>query len=135
MRNYYMKNLAEIHPSVIMRFSLSFVIKMWTGSSHCGSAEINLTSIRENSGSIPGLTQWVKVAVSCGVGHICSSDPALWPRYKPAATVLIGPLAWEPPYAKGAAQKRQKKKMWTIWHFSLCLLVYFYVILLFYFKT
>ena len=48
--------------------------------------------------------------MSCGVGHICSSDPALWPRYKPAATVLIGPLAWEPPYAKGAAQKRQKKK-------------------------
>ena len=35
----------------------------------------------------------------------------LWCR--PAATALIRPLAWEPPYAEGAAQKmakRQKKK-------------------------
>ena len=30
------------------------------GSSHCGSAETNLTSIHEEAGSIPGLTQEVK---------------------------------------------------------------------------
>ena len=32
--------------------------------------------------------------------------------HRPAATVLIGPLAWEPPYAVGIALKikRQKKK-------------------------
>ena len=29
---------------------------------------------------------------------------------KLAATAPIRPLAWEPPYATGAAQKRQKKK-------------------------
>ena len=29
-------------------------------SSHCGSGVMNLTSIYENVGSIPGLTQWVK---------------------------------------------------------------------------
>ena len=30
------------------------------GSSHCGSVEMNLTSICEDVGLIPGLTQWVK---------------------------------------------------------------------------
>ena len=29
-------------------------------SSHCGSAVMNLTSIQEDTGSIPGLAQWVK---------------------------------------------------------------------------
>ena len=29
-------------------------------SSHRGSTEMNLTSILENTGSIPGLAQWVK---------------------------------------------------------------------------
>ena len=49
--------------------------------------------------------------MSCGVGCRLGLDPALlwlWPR--PAATALIQPLAWKPPYAKGVALKRQKKK-------------------------
>ena len=29
-------------------------------SSHCGSAEMNLTSIHEDAGLIPGLAHWVK---------------------------------------------------------------------------
>ena len=49
--------------------------------------------------------------MSCGAGRRCGLDPALlglWCR--PAAATLIQPLAWEPPYAMGAALKRQKKK-------------------------
>ena len=49
--------------------------------------------------------------MSCGVGRRCGSDLALlrlWRR--PAATALIGPLAWEPPYAADVTLKRQKKK-------------------------
>jgi len=49
--------------------------------------------------------------VSCGVGCRCCSDPALlWLWGRPAATALIRPPVWEPPYAVGAALKRPKKK-------------------------
>ena len=52
--------------------------------------------------------------MSYGVGRRRGSDPALpWLWCRPAATTLIRPLAWEPPYATGAAPenaKRQKKK-------------------------
>ena len=47
----------------------------------------------------------------CGAGYICGSDLALlWLWHRLAATALIGPLAWEPPYAIGVALKRQKRK-------------------------
>ena len=53
-------------------------------------AETNPTSIHENAGSIPGITQWVSVAVSCGV-H-CSLDPTLpWLWCRPEAIALIRP--------------------------------------------
>ena len=48
--------------------------------------------------------------MSCGVGHRRGSDPVLlclW--HRPAPTALIGPLAWEPPYAVGTAKKKKKK--------------------------
>ena len=80
-------------------------LKNW--SSHRGAAEMNLTGNHEVLGLIPGLAQWVKesnIAVSCGVGHRPGSDLVLlWLCHSPAATALIRPLAWEPPYAVGVA--------------------------------
>ena len=46
--------------------------------------------------------------MSCGVGHRCGLDLALlWLWCRLAATAPIQPLAWELPYATGAALKRQ----------------------------
>ena len=53
----------------------------------------NPTSVHEGAGLIPGLAQWVEDLVLLW----------LWPRL--AATALIPPLAWEPPYASGSALK------------------------------
>ena len=73
----------------------------------------NLPRIYEDAGLIPGLDQWVKgssIAVSWGVGQRCCLDPALlWLWHRPAAAAPIRPLAWELPYAMGAALKTNKK--------------------------
>ena len=51
------------------------------------------------------------IVVSCGAVCRCSLDPALlWLWGRLAATTPIGPLAWEPLYAKGVALKIQKDK-------------------------
>ena len=49
--------------------------------------------------------------MGCGVGGRRGLDPALlWLWHKPAATAPIGPLAWEPPCAAGAAVKKKGQK-------------------------
>ena len=50
--------------------------------------------------------------MSYGVGHRQGLDLVLlWLWHRLVASALIGPLAWEPPCALGAALKRQKKKL------------------------
>ena len=49
--------------------------------------------------------------MSCGVGRRHGLGPALlWFWRRPAATARIGPLAWEPPYAAGAAPEEAKRQ-------------------------
>ena len=63
------------------------------GSSHCGSVEMNPTSLHEDVGLIPSLAQ-------------CLKDPVLpWLWYRLAAAALVRPLAWELPYVSHAALK------------------------------
>ena len=55
--------------------------------------------------------QEFSVAMNCGVGRRCSSDPSLlWQWCRPAAAALIRLLTWELPYTMGVALKRQKRK-------------------------
>jgi len=76
--------------------SLPIKNKFW-GVSIVAQWLTNPTRNHEVAGSVPALAQWVNYPAL----------PWLWRR--PVATAPIGPLAWEPPYAAGAAQRNSKK--------------------------
>ena len=75
---------------------------------------MNPTRNHEAVGSIPGLTQWVMdpvLPVSYGVGCRRGLDlTLLWLWCRLATVAPIQPLAWEPPYALGAALEKTRKK-------------------------
>ena len=63
--------------------------------------------------------------MSCGIGHRHGSDLVLlWLWHRLAAAALIGPLAWEPPYAVGVPPQKKDKtininqhKSFPVWIF------------------
>ena len=60
---------------------------------------MNLASIHEDAGSIPGLSGFKDLVLVL-----------LWLWRGPATAALMGPLAWELPHAAPAALKRKKRK-------------------------
>ena len=83
------------------------------GSSHCGAAQRNPNSIHEglNSKPRPGsVGRGSSIAMSCGIGRRCSSDPKLlWLWRRTAATALIAPPPWDPPCSAPADLKIEAK--------------------------
>jgi len=67
--------------------------------------------------------------MSCSVGRRCSSDLSfMWLWHRPATAARIQPLAWELPYASGAALKRkniyQPQIVEPDWHPDLYVSIY-----------
>ena len=70
---------------------------------------MNPTSIHEDMGLIPGPAQWVKGSVvPSSLVHQVTDVAWIW--HCSGAAAPIQPLAWELPYAEGAAPKRPKKE-------------------------
>ena len=87
----------DLHLSVLTNRAVKKKIKE-ARCSHCGLAETNLKSIREDAVSIPGLTQRVK-------------DPALlWLWGRPAATTPVRPPSLGTSMCRGFSPKKTKIK-------------------------
>ena len=93
------QNTTRLFSFVTMRYHLTSIRKAIIRVPVVEQWSTNPTRNHEVVGSVPALAQWVK-------------DPALlWLWCRPVATAPIQLLAWEPPYAAGAAQEIAKNKI------------------------
>ena len=86
---------------------LCHICEGFAWSFYCGSAVMNSTSIHEDAGSIPDLTQQVKNPALLWAMVKFEEAAWIWLWCSLAAAALIWPLAWAFPYAVGVALKRQ----------------------------
>ena len=77
------------------------------GSSHCGAAEMNPTSIHENVGCTPGLINVLRTQYCLELWCMSQTQLRSWVAM---AVAPIWPLAWELLYAASEAPKSKNKK-------------------------
>ena len=71
---------------------------------------IQLVSMRMWVQSLALLSELKDPVLPWAIGSRCGSDPVcLWLLHRLVAAALIQPLAWEPPYAAGAAYRKNKQ--------------------------
>ena len=72
----------------------------------------NMTSIHEDSGSIPGLAQYVRICHCYKLRHRSQMQlmQCAMAVVQAGSSAPFWPLVWEPPYAMGAGLKIRKKK-------------------------
>ena len=120
-------------------FSLAFqyiktypILKRKNGSSHCGSAHQNLTSIQEDEGLIPGLNKQVKdpellqgvaqVADAAQVPCCCCCSFSF--DSTPSLRTSICHMCSIKKIREGKKKKRRQEKIFTGIHLNLKLLLY-----------
>ena len=110
--NYPNSLLTDLLDAVLPPSTAGMVfLKHKPGSSHCGSVVMNMTSIHEDAGSIPGLAQLGQqsgVAVSCGLRHRCGSDLA-WLWCRPAAAAPVWPPSLRTSICHRYSPKKKKE--------------------------